>query len=473
MLMNLLAMLAVVGMALGIGIAGGAGRLVWRGAATRAFDIWLTLLTGLGGLTAWMLLLAGLGLPWQTTTLIVPAGLVATSGLVALGLRARRRRRHPSSVRQPSQAPTFRWRDAVRRCRPAWGEAVAATSILLLTALLTTSACWTMADVVFHWGFKAHQWWLGQGIDFAALNLPWNVQRHADYPILVPALFVATALARGAFAEISMGLWSAVFVTGVAVATREALHQAGTTRWVRQATLAIVITTMVRMTIAYRLAGSPDMLLAAVITTGVAVLLAEPNGHRDLMVGLIAAVAVATKVEGAAFAGLLLVGYGARRLRQRPRDGALNVRSLARLLAPSLVVGAPWWLLVAQHGLLTEDRGGHFAWSRLGEIAPALFASLTNPVWHGLGLVLLLLPIALGAGATRLATAVVSLQLLLYVWIYLDTPFDPVTLVQTTGVRLMVHVWPAVVVLVAVALDCRLRGPASRQPTPTAGTMAS
>ncbi len=451
----LLSVLAFVSTAAIVGLAGHAWRRNAR-SATRPFEAWMALLAGALTLYVWMLVLTWLDWDWRLHSTLLPLLVPLCLGLLALTSFSRRR---PGEAESVLRAP-----DALQSLAGpshGLGDGFALLALVVLGALLT-NACLTMSDFVFHWGFKAHQWWLDGGIDFDRLTQPWNVPRHPDYPHLVPSLFVATTLARGVFTETPLIAWSLLFAAGAIVAAREGLLLTVRDAWIRHATLVIVAGTVTFMTITYRLGGSPDLLLAAVVVSAVALLLTTPTPRHDWTMGLIAAVAVGTKVEGTPFALLAITVYLARRFRARDpsADGALADsthdpawRAIIRVVLPPLVVALPWWLLVARHQLAAEGRRGGFQPDRILDVLGAIGTSLLDPAWHGLGLVLLLLPLALWVPRTRAAAIVVTGQLCFYAWVYLDTPLDAVKLVHTSAVRLMFHVWPATMVLVAVVVD--------------------
>jgi hypothetical protein len=69
---------------------------------------------------------------------------------------------------------------------------------LAVFALVSATLWITTPDWIFHWGLKAHRFYLQQGIDYAYLARPWNWTIHPDYPNLFPELLATSAhLARG------------------------------------------------------------------------------------------------------------------------------------------------------------------------------------------------------------------------------------------------------------------------------------
>lgn len=78
--------------------------------------------------------------------------------------------------------------------------------------------------------------------------------------------------------------------------------------------------------------------------------------------------------------------------------------------------------------------------------------AFATPEWMGLPWLLLLLPALLAPRATRAAAAVLLLQGGFYAWVFLTSPVDTRFLVLSSLPRLLFHLVPPLLVLLAVAL---------------------
>lgn len=225
-----------------------------------------------------------------------------------------------------------------------------------------------------------------------------------------------------------------------------------------------MVITSAMATINLRLGGSPDLLMALLLTTGVTLFLV-PAGPpaRDLPIGIVAAVAVGAKVEGTVFAALLVAGHLLRRWHAAGRP---NLRVVARTCGPPALLAVPWGATVLRHGLMHGDRAGPVRFDQLGVILDELHETLLHPGWSGLGWCVLALPVLVWFRATRWPALLIMGQAAFYGWVYLSTTADPATLIQTSAVRLVVHLLAPTQLLIIVALDrmCRPRRDAGTIP---------
>ncbi len=418
---------------------------------SRPFRLLLYALTGAGLLLLWLLALDFFGVRWNGVSAIAIPALIAAAISAAVVRRFDARRLGTQRFEtQHAAQPRLD-----RRVLPlGWGDALALYTIVVLVLLLG-EPCLTMSDFLFHWGFKAQRFWLDGGIDIGFLSRPWNFLRHPDYPQLVPSLFTMTALVRGAFTVPAMIIFSAIFVAGTAIAAREGLARAGVDRHLAQGGVAIIVMTSTMATINLRLGGSPDLLMALLMTTGAALYLA-PVGppSRDLQIGIVAAVAIGAKIEGVVFAALLVGGH---LLRRWHATGFPSVRIVARACLPSALIAVPWGLTVLRHDLMHSDRAGQLRLDQLGVIVDELHKTLLHPGWSGLSWCILALPVLLLLRTTRLPALLIVGQAAFYGWVYITTTADPATLIRTSAVRLVLHVLAPTQLLIFVALDrmCR------------------
>lgn len=364
-------------------------------------------------------------------------------GLAAFTLGLHRLFRHrPEPARLPSD-----W---------GWGDGLALFALGVFTLFAAT--LWvTTPDFVYHWGIKGHRFLLARGVDYAWLAAPWNWIVHPDYPNLVPELYAVTALLRGGFRAEAMMLWSPLVFALTLGSAREALARAGVAPFFRQATLALVAVTAAAFSLANWMAGGADGWICLALLAAVPALLRPVDREGDLAVGLAGALAAASKVEGVVLAALLA---GVQLLRQVRRPGSRAARAVMAALvrralllgAPTLLVALPWLLRVRHHGLFQEFNAGAPAPERFSTVLATLSETLAvaSP-WHGFAALLALLPLLLLSRRVRPVAAVMTLQLLFYLYVFVTARVDTVLLIKASFPRLVLHLLPALLVAAAVA----------------------
>lgn len=380
-----------------------------------------------GALVAHLLLTAldAFGIPWHPLLLI--ALLAAAAGLV---------HRFSPQRAEPARLPS----------ELGWGDGLALLALLVFTCMALT--LWIMTpDFVYHWGLKGHHFFLHRGVDYAWLARPWNWPIHPDYPNLLPELFASSALLAGGFEPRAQMLWTSLFFLLMLASAREGLRAAGD-RWTAQAALAILALTAAQFGMGHLMAGAADWMIAAAFLAAVPALLRPPDRAGDWQVGIAAAFAAASKIEGAPFAVILA---GTQFLRHALHERRLDGRVALRLGLPAAAVGVPWLLRVVRHGLFLDTNSGPFDAAQAKVIFPALIEALADPAWHGLSLLVLLGPVLLLVRRIRAVAAVATLQLLFYLYVYFTAPVEPRYYVVTSFSRLVLHLIPALVVAGAVA----------------------
>jgi len=377
-----------------------------------------------------------LGVRWSAASVIVPLALV---GAIGAWRRARTRGAAPIA---PRSEPAL---DRVDRLD--WGDAVAMLALLVLTAL-----AWTLwignPDFVYHWGLKGHRFALAGGIDWSYLEKPWSWVLHPDYPNLAPEIHATTALVAGNWHEPSQLLWTPLLIAAILVAARAALRENEVAPLERCATVAALALALVAFAIGYQMAGAADWTPALALAAAAPALL-DRRDAGDAEIGLCAALAAASKIEGMALAACLVaVQLGRRALRrERPR-----APQLVALVLPPLLVIAHWAVLVRAHHLFQQGNVGSTTVAHLAAAGPALLQAMRQPAWNGLPFLLpLALVVALAARRTRALGCVVALQLAFDLWTYAATPLDPAQLALTTFARLLLQVLPATFAAAAVA----------------------
>jgi hypothetical protein len=391
--------------------------------------------------TAWLAGLVFLGLVLLATGLMgLRWGLAWLGPLLAAGVAASllvlKRRPEPSS---PRAAFAF-----------GWGDAVAA-AVLLAFAFCTVQMWNLNSDFIYHWGIKGKTFALARGIDVHFLSRPWNAHLHSDYPNLVPALFALTALWDGGFREPVMASWSVAWFALLLLFARDLLAQLGVSPWARQAGVAVLALTLCMFGVGYLMAGSPDWLIALALLVAAGPLLAEPSRAADHRLGIGAAVAAASKIEGMPLAAILIAVHLVRRAAARPGWRPFLAAALTAGL-PSLAAFAVWaWPAWRFH--LFQTQVGDLRWSRLAVVLPELWRALLTVNWHFLPLCLLALPLLALDRRFRSVALACLLQGAFYLFVYLAAPVDTRLYVQTSAARLFFHLVPAVMMLLVAWLD--------------------
>lgn len=367
------------------------------------------------------------GIRWGRVAVVLP--LVALAGL---------------GKRTPRAAP---------RARMGWGEGAALFPLAVFAAFAPT--LWiTIPDFIFHWGIKGERFFLARGVDYEWLAKGWNWVIHPDYPNLLPELFAGTALLEGRFEASHQMLWSVLFFAMVLASGREALRQTDlpekAPRPFAPLGLAITAFALAGFGIVHRMAGAADWMPALALAAALPALLRPADREGDWEVGIAAAFAAASKMEGMPLAAFLA---GVQLLRRRePRE----VGAALRLGLPLAAVVGTWAIRTFRHGLYQKFNSGTFDLGRAPEVLRGLAESVGwKESWHGLILVLLAAPLLLLPRRTRAAGAVISLQLLFYLWTYMSSAVDTEYQVLASFPRLAMHVFPALVVAGTVALGER------------------
>ncbi|MEA2564357.1 MAG: hypothetical protein QOH06_5861 [Acidobacteriota bacterium] len=361
------------------------------------------------------------GVRWGRTAVVLP--LVVLAGL------GRRAARTPRPIRTPD-----------------WGDGPALFAFSAFAAFAPT--LWIATpDFIFHWGLKGERFFLARGVDYAWLAKGWNWVIHPDYPNLLPELFAGTAILEGRFEASHQMLWSVLFFALILVSARETLD---TPRPFAPAGLAIAAFALAGFGIVHRMAGAADWMPALALAAALPALLRPADREGDWEVGIAAAFAAASKIEGMPLAAFLA---GVQLLRRgKPREIGVALR----LGLPMAAVAGTWAIQTFRHGLYQKFNSGTFALGRAPEVLRGLAeVAGWKESWHGLTLVLLAAPLLLLPRRTRAAGAVISLQLVFYLWTYLSSAVDTEYQVIASFPRLAMHLFPAVVVAGAVALGER------------------
>lgn len=406
------------------------------------------------GLVAGYLLLLGMqavGVGWNRSSLFAV-------GLVTLGLCRLAYDRFSGGT--PSSSGGTQAPDADRAIDPlvgtgslgrwGWGDLIAGVAVLGYAA-----AAWWMRspypDFVYHWGLKAKRTLLAGSVDYPFLALDSNDYLHPDYPNLFSSLYALPALLTGAFDERSILLSSTVFLLLLGLVVRSVLRRAwpGIAGELAYGGMVLGLTGFL---VGYLMIGSPDLPMALAVLLGALTLSSGAAGAGSsppsARAGFAAAFAAASKIEGVALGGLLIVLFVLRHrraLRSRPQD-------LLPLLVPPILVMAPWLLAAWRWELFQEANAGALDVARLPAVLAATLEVVALPVWRGLPLVLVALPALLVPRASRWLALLCLGQLAFYAYVYLGTSLEPRFLILASLPRLFLHLLPTAVIALCLAL---------------------
>ncbi|HSS76243.1 MAG TPA: hypothetical protein VLV54_05810 [Thermoanaerobaculia bacterium] len=393
------------------------------------------------------------GVRWSVPVLAVAAAVIAgIAGIIGAN------RQGGSSPLPAVQTRPY----AKQSSGPAWGDALAIFAVIVFAVFAVTG--WiTMPDFVYHWGFKGHRFYLTREVDYSFLGNRWNWAIHPEYPNLVPELFAVTALLARGFDMPAMMLEAAVLFALLVAACREGLRQGGADRFIQQAGTALVALSSAAFGIGYIMAGAADWHLALVFAAAVPPLLRPPDRTGDLQIGVIAAFAAGSKIEGVPLAALLVAVQIVRRVWAERR---LTLKpAVTTGLLPAAVVLA-WLARVTHHHLFQTLESGAFELARAREIFAGVGEALQNPAWHGLLPVMFLPLLLLFQRRTRAFAAVAILELVFYFYVYFTSPVgDYHYFVLSNFPRLGFQLVPACIVTALVVWFA----PKSERPAGTLG----
>jgi hypothetical protein len=330
-----------------------------------------------------------------------------------------------------------------------WGDGVA-LFVLAVFTLFALSHWTTFSDFVFHWGVKGRRFYVARGTDYTYLARRWNWVIHPDYPNLLPEIYAVTALLTGRFDLSAMMLEASVFFALLLAAAREGLRQGGASRFTLQAGVAAVACAAATYEIGSVITGGADGLIALALAAAVPPLLRPPDRAGDLQVGLAAAFAAGSKMEGVTLAAFLVLAQWGRRAwgERRPAVGAGLRAGL-----PVAAVVLPWLWRLSHHHLFQALSSGPFTPSRGPAILAATLEALRTPSWHGLLWTMFLPPLLLVHRRARPFAVAATLQILFLYYNYFTSisAADPRIFILSNFARLGFQLIPASLVVGLVA----------------------
>ena len=333
------------------------------------------------------------------------------------------------------------------------GDVVALATFLVHVAV--TAQLWNVhSDFVYHWGLKSLHFFHHGGIDFEFLAQPWNRHLHPEYPNLLPSLSALSAIWGQSFSMPLILNGSSLHLLIAILIVRGALRRHVNDARIQNLGLAFIALSCTMFSIGFRQAGGADWLMVLALLFGTVVLLESSSGAGVYgLGGIIAAFALASKVEGLPLALALIGIVSLRRLTARPLR-APEPRPFASLLFLPLTVGLIQHTLVQWHGLAAQRHFYNFLQDpdRVLAVAGAIWNSLGIVTWNGMAFGLCLLPLLLLRKKTWAAALLISSQFCFYVFIYL-TATEPGHLIATSAPRLWFHLVPATWLLIFISLD--------------------
>ena len=423
-------------------------RALWPRTGPLLLDLPLLLSLGLGvglGLTSMIFFAASL-LSAQPAR--VSAGLELLLGL-ALGWHLWRR---PRLVTDPALAPA-RW--------PSLTVAVVAAIFLqacVVATIVTVRAGatepygswdgWAIWNMHARFMFRGGETWASI---LRAPQLGWS---HPDYPLLVPASVARLWSYAGQDAP-----WMAALVSTMFGVATVGLLVAATMR-LRAPVIALVGGLVLLGTPFFVTFASNEhadiplgfFMLATLVLIALGGRASEAGGWPALA-GLTAGLAAWTKNEGLLFAVVIVVAWSLSQLgRGSRRATGCLLGGLAVALVPVMyfkfALAPPNDLVAGQSG---EQLGRLLDWSRHRVIGAAFWRDVARfGDWRFAPFLTLALPLA-GSGWQRLnrrewlVPAVLVLMLAGYYGVYLLTPLDLATHLESSLVRLLLQLWPAAV----------------------------
>ena len=306
-----------------------------------------------------------------------------------------------------------------------------------LSAYGALTARMTNADLLYFWGPKAAHFLEARGIDVQFLAFPHYFLMHADYPPLLPLLYVWNSILTGGFTMEGAVLLTPIFLLAAALVLRG---------YSRSNHFALLLAAVLCYALdVSHVGGGADALLVLFEVLALSATVWRRGPIDDAVVAIALAGAVFTKVEGAAFAAVLL---GATFLVRR------SWKPLMTSIPAAILIGS-WILFSRRHGLLDayggDDTGFHP--QNLGLIAKVAGAQISYSALY-LPWIASIAPLAfsrsLRAAAIPLLAAVGCIAYTLY--FYLHAP-DPVWWIEASVERVLLTSLAAFVVASAAVSE--------------------
>ncbi len=403
------------------------GLLVWRLEVVRRMDlagrIALAFAAGIVFSTTVMFAYALAGIVWTRVSLAVPLILLIVAG----ARQVARSRASPTIEQTDSRAAS-----------------IGIAAIIAVTLYGIATARETCGDLIYFWGPKGQRFWMMGTIDVSFLGFPHYSLMHSDYPPLMPEAFaLASTFAHrfswwGALFTMALFLAAAVFALRGFVGGRKG-------GW-----YGLLLAAVLGYGYAIGMvAGAADSLLLLFEVIALCALTFEGD-DAHVVAAIALAGAVMTKVEGAAFAAVLLIAL------------VLLRRGVARTLAmaaPAVLLLAAWIAFCVRHHLLDSyARGGQKAdWRLTGIVAKNMVRMASYRAFY-LPWLATLAPLSLGRSWRRAAlpllVAAGALAYTFFFYLHMDARLgDPAWWVASSAERVLLTPLMALVVAAAAASE--------------------
>jgi len=393
---------------------------------------------GAAGLSFTMTAAALAGVKWRTGVLVL-----ASVGLVCL-LRPLAGRTAPASEVFGPKGGDSPWR---------WLAHLVSLSAVCAAIVAAASGAATSPDLLFFWGPKAQAYAQARTIDAGFLRAAFHAFMHPYYPPLVTNLFAFASIAAGRF------LWTAAILTfpmllGAMALGLPGLLGDGVGRARAAAISALAVAAIGYAGMEADIGGNGDMPLLLFETLAVALLVspAAPERPTQLLVGILLAGAVATKVEGLPFA-VAAAGFA---VLSQWNSGRRLLRPLALLLGPAAVALAAWFLYGASRHLFagySESVGFLHIFPARTPAVVATILSWLLAAGHGLPWIVPFLCLFAAVPLARRALVPIGAAAVLtafFIFTYLHRSEDPSLWISWSAAR----IFSAVAMLLAVASAC-------------------
>jgi hypothetical protein len=319
-------------------------------------------------------------------------------------------------------------------------------------------------DAVSNWGLKAKAIYLAGQIPTDFLQNPDYREFHQDYPLLVPLLESAVYQFLGTVNDTASKTLFPLFLLGCVTVFWVCLRRAD---FPRSQTLAF---TFMLVSIPYFASqatnGYVDGVVSFYFGAGSLYLYLWHRNRNPLLLVISAALtgfAGLTKNEGILLAGiqLLILGVTLAFARDRATDRS-QLRLFAAYLGILFAILLPWFLLRVDLSLANDVASGALLrWSHIGRLGSMLYFYQTQVFglrnWNLVWILFLGLLVWNWRGwlhsSARSLILTVLLALVAYNGIYMITPHDVMWHLRTSGSRLLLHILPQVMFLIALGFE--------------------
>jgi hypothetical protein len=319
-------------------------------------------------------------------------------------------------------------------------------------------------DAVANWGLKAKAIYLAGQIPTDFLQNPDYREFHQDYPLLVPLLESAVYQFLGTVNDTASKTLFPLFLLGCVILFWVCLRRA---EFPPSRALAF---TFMLSSIPYFASqatnGYVDGVVSFYFGAGSLYLYVWQHSRDPLLLVISAALtgfAALTKNEGILLAGiqLLILGLTLASARERALDRS-QLKLFAAYLGILSAILLPWFLFRANLDLFNDmTSGAAFRWRHIERLGAVLYFYQTQVFgprnWNLVWILFLGLLVWNGRGwlrsSARPLVLTVMLALVAYNGIYLVTPHDVMWHLRTSASRLLLHILPQVMFLIALGFE--------------------